>query len=55
MTLPWVGLRDKDLEQASGIEGAVFVHATGFIGGAKSREGALKLADAALQNENEMK
>jgi len=47
--IAWKGLRDIELEKTSGIEGAIFVHVTGFIGGAKTREGALKLADATLQ------
>ncbi|KAL6947510.1 hypothetical protein ACO0RG_000084 [Hanseniaspora osmophila] len=38
------GLRDDELSVKSGIEGGVFVHASGFIGGFKTREGALKLA-----------
>jgi uncharacterized UPF0160 family protein len=47
-SLPWVGLRDDDLVKASGIEGGVFVHATGFIGGNKTYEGALAMAEKAL-------
>jgi len=44
----WRGLRDDTLSAASGIEGCVFVHASGFIGGNKTKDGALKLAQAAL-------
>ncbi|CAN8009857.1 unnamed protein product, partial [Ixodes pacificus] len=40
----WCGLRDKELSDASGIEGCVFVHSNGFIGGNKTREGALQMA-----------
>jgi uncharacterized UPF0160 family protein len=29
----WRGLRDEELSRVSGIEGGIFVHATGFIGG----------------------
>lgn len=32
----WRGLRDDTLSAASGIEGCVFVHASGFIGGTLS-------------------
>jgi uncharacterized UPF0160 family protein len=32
----WRGLRDDTLSAASGIEGCVFVHASGFIGGMRS-------------------
>ncbi|KAJ7038169.1 metal-dependent protein hydrolase [Mycena alexandri] len=44
----WRGLRDDTLSAASGIEGCVFIHASGFIGGNKTKEGAMKLATAAL-------
>jgi len=44
----WRGLRDEVLCETSGIEGGVFVHVSGFIGGNKSKEGALKMAIAAL-------
>ncbi|KAJ7181688.1 GAMM1 protein [Mycena crocata] len=44
----WRGLRDDTLSAASGIEGCVFVHASGFIGGNKTKEGAMQLAKAAL-------
>lgn len=44
VTLPWLGLRDAALEKESGISGAIFVHVNGFIGGAKTREGALAIA-----------
>jgi uncharacterized UPF0160 family protein len=29
----WRGLRDEELSKATGIEGGIFVHASGFIGG----------------------
>lgn len=56
----WRGVRDQDLdgvmsEEAKkdgkeGIpEGAVFVHASGFIGGHKSKEGAFAMASRALE------
>jgi uncharacterized UPF0160 family protein len=44
----WRGLRDDELSRATGIDGGIFVHAGGFIGGNKSKEGALALAKAAL-------
>ncbi|EIN13719.1 metal-dependent protein hydrolase [Punctularia strigosozonata HHB-11173 SS5] len=44
----WRGLRDEELSKASGVEGCIFVHASGFIGGAQTQEGALKLAKLAL-------
>lgn len=40
----WRGLRNEQLCQAAGIEGCIFVHANGFIGGHKTREGAAQMA-----------
>ncbi|KAJ6610020.1 metal-dependent protein hydrolase [Mycena sp. CBHHK59/15] len=45
----WRGLRDNTLSAASGIEGGVFVHASGFIGGNKTKDGAMRVAKAALE------
>lgn len=45
----WCGLRDDALTQESAIEGGVFVHASGFIGGNKTREGALEMAWKSLK------
>ena len=44
----WKGVRDEQLDQISGIQGCVFVHAAGFIGGNKSYDGALAMAKKAL-------
>jgi uncharacterized UPF0160 family protein len=33
----WRGLRDEKLSEVSGIDGGVFVHASGFIGGTSRR------------------
>ena len=30
---PWRGIRDEELSKLSGIDGGIFVHASGFIGG----------------------
>jgi len=40
----WRGLRDDALVAVSGIQGAKFVHAAGFIGGHATFEGALEMA-----------
>lgn len=40
----WRGVRDEELSEKTGIEGCVFVHASGFIGGNKTREGAMEMA-----------
>lgn len=45
----WQGLRDENLSTVSGIDGCIFVHATGFIGGNKTREGALEMAVKCLR------
>jgi uncharacterized UPF0160 family protein len=47
----WAGLRGEDLAKVTGVEDAVFCHPGRFIGGAKSKEGALKLAELALEAE----
>jgi len=44
----WRGLRDDELSKVTGIDGGIFVHASGFIGGNKTKEGALALARTAL-------
>lgn len=45
---PWRGLRDDALSDAAGIPGCVFIHAAGFIGGAKTKEAVLDLAKKSL-------
>jgi uncharacterized UPF0160 family protein len=44
----WAGLRDEALAQATGVADAVFCHNGVFIAGAKSKDGALQLANLAL-------
>ncbi len=44
----WRGLRDDALSAVTGIPGCVFAHASGFIGGNRTFEGALAMARAAL-------
>ncbi|KAG9509016.1 UPF0160 protein C27H6.8, partial [Fragariocoptes setiger] len=39
----WRGVRDDKLAELSGIPDAVFVHASGFVGGARSRDGVLEM------------
>ncbi|ODV92151.1 hypothetical protein CANCADRAFT_82842 [Tortispora caseinolytica NRRL Y-17796] len=45
---PWRGVRDEDLSSLTGVPGCIFVHASGFIGGAKTNKSALQLATMAL-------
>ena len=40
----WCALRDQELSEKAQIEGCVFVHAAGFIGGNKTKAGALEMA-----------
>jgi uncharacterized UPF0160 family protein len=40
----WRGVRDEDLSKVSGIPGSIFVHASGFIGGNATFDGALQMA-----------
>jgi len=42
------GMRDAGLDEKTGIPGGVFVHASGFIGGHKTKEGAIALAVKSL-------
>ncbi len=44
----WAGLQDAALAEASGVPDAVFVHLRRFVGAARSREGAIAMARAAL-------
>lgn len=45
----WMGRRDDQLSEVSGIDHCIFCHATGFIGGNQKREGALKMALKSLE------
>jgi uncharacterized UPF0160 family protein len=44
----WAGLRDSDLAELTQVDDAIFCHIGRFIGGARSREGALDLAHQAV-------
>ena len=44
----WAGLRDAELAALSGVADAVFVHPQRFVGGARSRAGALAMARQAI-------
>ncbi|OIR57496.1 MAG: GAMM1 protein [Amphiamblys sp. WSBS2006] len=45
----WRGLRDSELEKASGIEGTIFVHHSGFTGAAKTKQGAIRMAEKTIE------
>ena len=42
------GLRDEELSEKSGVPGCVFIHASGFIGGATTQDSVLQLARMSL-------
>lgn len=46
---PWRGRNGEELSKVCGVEGAIFVHAAGFIGGHKTKEGALAMACKSLE------
>lgn len=45
----WRGIRDEVLEKVSGLNGINFCHQNGFIGGHKTRDGSLKMAEISLE------
>jgi uncharacterized UPF0160 family protein len=48
----WAGLRDQELAAVTGVHDSVFCHMNLFIGGAGSLDGAIRLAELALQSSN---
>jgi len=46
----WAGLRDEELQKVTGVPDAVFCHKGLFLAVAKSKEGAIKLAQIALES-----
>jgi uncharacterized UPF0160 family protein len=51
----WKGLTNEDLEKKSGIKDALFVHKALFIGGAKTKEAALKMIYTSISLEEKLK
>ena len=45
----WRGVRDDQLNEVSGIPGSIFAHASGFIGGNKTKDGALEMARKSIE------
>ncbi|VDM44648.1 unnamed protein product [Toxocara canis] len=45
----WRGFRNEELSKLSGIPNCVFAHMSGFIGGNKTRDGAIEMAKRSLQ------
>lgn len=50
----WGGLNDKNLERVNNIKGSIFCHSKLFIAGNKTKEGALKMAEKAIENEEKV-
>ncbi len=48
----WAGLIEKDLQRVTGVKDAKFCHNNLFFAIAKSKEGAIKLVELALNNKN---
>ncbi|UJR31710.1 hypothetical protein I4U23_019190 [Adineta vaga] len=57
LSLPkqWQGLRDDELSTKSDIPGCIFIHASGFIGGNLTYDGALAMARRSLEIGNSNK
>ena len=51
----WCGLREKELNEISGFDDAIFVHMTGFIGGAKSQATVIRMAELSIEAHNTAK
>ena len=45
----WRGVRDQDLDGVTGIDGCIFAHASGFIGGNKTFGGVMEMARKGLE------
>ncbi|XP_025193067.1 UPF0160 protein MYG1, mitochondrial [Melanaphis sacchari] len=45
----WWGIRDDELSDISGIKDCIFCHATGFLGGNKTKEGILEMCEKAIE------
>ncbi|MEK7088719.1 MAG: MYG1 family protein [Patescibacteria group bacterium] len=48
----WGGLRDEELQKVTGVKDAIFCHKAFFMAVAKTKEGAIKLAQLALLESN---
>ena len=46
----WRGVRDEALSKVVGVEGCVFVHASGFIGGNLTKDGAMEMASRSMND-----
>lgn len=46
----WLGLRDKELCEISGIDGCLYVHSSGFMAANKTLEGALQMCYKSMES-----
>jgi uncharacterized UPF0160 family protein len=46
----WAGLKDEELQNVTGVNDAVFCHRALFLAVAKTKEGAIKLAQIAVES-----
>ena len=49
----WAGKRDEDLSEVSGVKDAKFCHKNLFLGGAYSKQGAVEMAEIAVEEYEE--
>ena len=49
--ITWAGLRDQEMAEISGVKDAIFCHRALFLAVAKSKEGAIKLAQIAVESQ----
>ena len=52
LPIAWAGLTNESLQKVTGVKDATFCHNNLFVAIAKSKEGAIKLVELALQNKN---
>lgn len=45
----WRGVRDEELSKIANIKDSIFCHASGFIGGNKTKDGAIAMALCSLE------
>lgn len=49
----WCGLRDKELDEVSGLKDCIFVHRSGFIGAHATKEGAIAMAESSIRQQSD--
>lgn len=49
----WYGLRKEELQKCSGVEDAIFCHPSGFLAGCQTQQGAMKMANIAMNDKGD--